>query len=249
MSTCRLLPLLLVTSLLSACTAARAPTTLAGLAVEEHPLLEAPALDPLAFKPVDASMDEVLAVHAAQRSQLLPNDSLLLGGHHALRVTLGDGILTATEYYSADGTTGWVAVTRGDQELYRIDTGSASPIAALRGLWTYDGHWVLETAYITPDSFAGRLSLDGALLVPREGYEEAFNFQLLDGKPFHFFRKGDWIGLSYDGREAGGLYDEIPHYQCCSASALNPIQAQSMLAFFARRDAVWYYVEIGAFKD
>jgi hypothetical protein len=39
----------------------------------------------------------------------------------------------------------------------------------------------------------------------------------------------------------------VIHYQCCSASALNPVQAQKMLAIFARRGEMWYYVEAGVF--
>jgi hypothetical protein len=194
-------------------------------------------------------MEAVLALHAAERSKLIPDGSLLLDGHHAMRASLGGDRLTATEFWGTDASSGWVSVTRDDQQIYRIDVGMASPIAGLQGLWTYEDHWALETAYMTPDSFGGRLSVDGTLIVPRGGLDQAFDFQLMRGKPFYFLSKLDHIGYSYNGREIPAGYDEIPHYQCCSASVLNPLHADNMVAFFARRGDTWYYIEIGVFGD
>jgi hypothetical protein len=219
----------------------------ASLIIEEHRLIEAPVAEPLTFRPVERSMEAILARHASERSRVIPDRSLLLDGRHALRASLGADLLTATEYYGTDASKGWVAVTRGDQEIYRIDTGMASPIPGLQGFWTYDGHWALETAHIAPDSIGGRLSLDGAPLVPGGALDEAFDFQLLHGRPFYFLSKLGRIGFSYDGREVPSGYDEIPHYQCCSASVLNPLHAEDMLTFFARRGGTWFYVEIGVF--
>lgn len=233
----------------SACSSPGTSSSTADLTVEEHRLVEAPSTEPLAFKPVQGSMDQILALHAAERARGVPDESLLIDGHHALRLSLGSEVLTATEYHSPDGSSGWVAVSRDGGEIYQIDTGMASPITGLQGLWTYDDHWALETAYITAESFGGRLSLDGALVVPGGGVDEAFDFQLLQGKPFYFLSRLGRIGFHYDGREVPSGYDEVPHYQCCSASVLNPLHAEDMLAFFARRGAVWYYVEIGAFSD
>jgi len=237
-------------ALTSACNPAAAPAVpAADLTIEEHRLIEAPTLEPLAFKPVEGSMDTILARHAAERSKIIPDGSMLIDGHLAMRATFGSDTLTATEYYSPDSPTGWVTVMRGDKEVYRIDTGMPSPITGLQGLWVYDEHWVLETAYITPDSFSGRLSVDGTLLVPRGGLDQAFDFQLMHGRPFYFLSKLGHIGFSYDGREVPSGYDEIPHYQCCSASVLNPRHAENMVAFFARHSDTWYYVEIGVFQE
>jgi hypothetical protein len=192
-------------------------------------------------------MDTVYARRLSERSLGFPDNSLLLDGRFSFRVTFGADTLTATENYSSDGFQGWVSVTRNNAEIYRIDTGQASPITSLRGLWAYDDHWILETAYVSPDSFGGRLSRDGQLLNDSQRYDEAFDFQLMHGRPFYFFKRDGKIGFSYDGEDVAAAYDEIPHYGCCSASELNPRSAQNMVAFFARRDRAWYYVEIGVF--
>lgn len=71
-----------------------------------------------------------------------------------------------------------------------------------------------------------------------------FGFQLLDGKPFYFFKKDDRIYISYDHQELPLTYDEIPHYQCCSAGGLNAVAGPNWVGFFGRRGEVWYYTEI-----
>ena len=165
-----------------------------------------------------------------------------------MRTTVGRATLIATENYSSDGSSGWVTVMRDGKQIFRVDTGMASPVTSLRGLWTYDDHWVLETAYITQDSTGGRLSRDGAALNTSHGYEDAFNFKLLHRRPFYFFKKDSNIGFSFDGKDTLAGYDEIPHYGCCSESELNPRTAQNLVAFFARRGGAWYYIEIGVFN-
>jgi hypothetical protein len=231
----------------SACGPSSIASSPTDLTVEEHRLVEAPSTEPLAFKPVDGSMADILSRHAAERSKVIPDNSELQQGRHAMRRTLGSDLLTATENY--DGNTGWVTVTRTDQEIYRIDTGMPSPIPGLQGLWTYDGHWVLETAYITRDASGGRLSRDGTLMRQLADDEETFDFQLMAGRPFFFSKVNGNISLALDDQEVATAYDGVPHYQCCSASVLNPLHAENMVAFFARRGDTWYYVEAGLFGD
>jgi hypothetical protein len=148
-----------------------------------------------------------------------------------------------------------VTLTSNGSSIYRIPVGDSSPIDSLRGLWTYDGHWALETAYVTThqngneiDSQAtGQISIDGQLLNEQLGYQEAFGFQTMHGKPFYFFKQNGTIGVSYDNVAVPLGYDEILHYSCCSGATLNPRVAQNMVAFFARKGIPWYYVEIGVF--
>ena len=233
--------------LLSACSAVNESSIPSGLTVEEHALAGAPSMEPLAFTPLEGTMESVLALHAGERLLTIPDDTLLLNGRHALRLSMGSEELTATEFYDSAAGAGYVTLSRGQAEIYRIDTGMPSPIPGLQGLWSYDDHWVLETAYISDDAYGGRLSMDGALLCPPADCVEAFDFQLLAGRPFYFFRNNEEIGFSYNGRLAAAGYDEVPHYECCSASVLNPLHAYNMTAFFARRGGTWYYVEIGVF--
>jgi hypothetical protein len=61
----------------------------------------------------------------------------------------------------------------------------------VKGLWSWDGeHWLLEV-----DGF---LIQDGEVLNERLGYEDIFGWQLLNEKPFYYFRKGPRVGISYD---------------------------------------------------
>jgi hypothetical protein len=242
----RALRSILLLALIAACKPPAAPSREVALHVDEHRLQAAPTLDPLVFEPIEGSMDSVLAARAAERAQAVPLESFLVDGHFSLRTVLDQDVLTATEYYSQDGSAGWVTLDRNGSEIYRIDTGMASPVTALRGLWTYDGHWVLETALITTDAVMGRLTRDGLVLNEALGYSDVFNFQLMGGRPFYFFSRRGGIGYSYSGRESAPAFDEVPHYGCCSVAELNPRQARDMVAFFARKGESWYYVEVSS---
>ncbi len=232
---------------LSACNPLSPASLPHGLTVEEHALAGQPTLDPLAFTPVQGTMDEVTAVHAAERARTFPDNSRFINGLFSMRTALGGDTLTATLYYEPSGRAGTVTVFRNENEIYHIDVGMGSPITPLRGLWVYDGHWVLETAYITMDGVVGKLTRDGELLNDSLGYSDAFGFQLMHGRPFYFFRRNARLGFYYDGQEVLAGYDQIPRYGCCSEAEVNAHQAENMVAFFARRDQTWYYVEVGLF--
>ncbi len=166
----------------------------------------------------------------------------------------GADLLAAYEEYNNQGQ-GQVIVTRNGEEIYKISVGQGSPINGLRGIWVYDDHWALETANITNrtegntiySDVIGQVTVDGVLLNKQLDYEEAFGFQTIHGNPFYFFKRDGRINASYDGIEVSLGYDEIPHYGCCSAAALNPLMYQNMVTFFARKGETWYYAEIGVF--
>jgi hypothetical protein len=94
----------------------------------------------------------------------------------------------------------------------------------------------------------GDIIRDGKSLNKLKNYRESFSFQLMNSKPFYFIKKGGQIGISYGGEETMLGFEEIPHYYCCEASMLNPKSCLNMVAFFARRDNNWYYVEVGLFR-
>ncbi len=240
--------MILMALLASGCSPLSAASLPAGLTVEEHPLVAQPTLDPLAFTPVQGTMVDVTAKHAAERANTFPDTSSYVDGLFSLRAQFGSDTLTATLQYAPDGGAGWVTVSRNGTDIYRIDVGMSSPITPLRGLWVYDGHWVLETVDITLDRAIGQLTRDGELLNASLGYSDVFGFQLMHGQPFYFFRRDAGLGFSYDGHEVLAAYDEIPHYGCCSEAQVNAHQAQDMVAFFARRNQTWYYVEVGVFN-
>jgi hypothetical protein len=149
-----------------------------------------------------------------------------------------------------------VEVLKDGKVIYAAPAGDNSPLDAVRGLWIYAGHWAVEYAYVTSTKVnpleinlnkVGQVVQDGVLINQRDGLQEAFGFQLLKDQPFYFFKKNDQIQVAYAGENLPLAYDDIPHYGCCSAAALNPIRANNMVAFFARRNTSWYYVEMGRY--
>ncbi len=226
------------------------------LTIEAYPLSEAPQAELTQVPFSDTVAGDPLLEHADQRSRIFPVASCGQKVQMGFCITLGSDQLAAWEDYS-NPASGLVIVSRNDEEIYRIPIGEASPIPALRGLWVYDDHWMLETVYVNNEqdgneisSWAvGQITLDGELLNDRYGYDEAFGLQTIHGRPFYFYQEDGKIDANYDGVAINLGYDEIPHYNCCSASTLNPMIAQNMVAFFARQGSDWYYVEIGAFDQ
>jgi hypothetical protein len=239
--------LLILGLALAACGRSATPTA-ATLRLEEHELSAAPQAEPFVFRPVDGTQDSVLAIHAVQRTDRYPNTQTTLHGNPALS-SIGDDTGLTAELATASGNPPQqtALVWRGDQQIFSTDAGLPSPVMPLQGLWTYGGHWALEILYSTPDVWAGQVFIDGELINEANNYDEAFAFQLLDGKPFFFYMRGGQAGYWYDGQESDLGYSQIPHYNCCSESTLNPVQARQMVAFFAQRGQTWTYDELGVF--
>lgn len=221
-------------------------------------------MEPLSFTPRDATQAEVLSKHRGERGARYPdwayaNDELIARGDSQLKAR---EVFTTTEYIDqgqlvVEPVSMTVDVSRQGELLYSIALSPTGAIPARWGLWAYDDHWALEIAHviltrISPHEIgsheSGEVIRDGVPLNQRHGYEESFGFQLMKGKPFYFFKKQGRLGISYAGQEIMLGYTQIPHHGCCSASALNPQSAENMVAFFAQRDGVWYYVEIGIFE-
>jgi hypothetical protein len=231
----------------------------AELSLEEHELARSPEAEYAELVFVDATQAEILAKHADERARINDSSSQPCSTIEKLDAECtrsGQDEMSAwTEYGLNLIGTGKVILTSNGRQIYSINVGDSSPIGALRGLWAYEGHWVLETAYVKNhqhgneiDSQAtGQISLDGKLINRQMNYQEAFGFQILHGKPFYFFQKDGKIGISYDNVEIPLGYDEIPHYGCCSAATLNPDVYENMVAFFARKGSTWYYIEAGVF--
>ena len=226
-----------------------------GLTVEEYALAAMPEIDPLTFIPLQGSQAEVLSVHEQAREKTFPPGTFLPDAQLSMQAQTGADLWVATMHVDTSDPENWVGLNQNGQEIYRIDTGATSPINSLQSLWAYDGHWALETVYVTSHqegnnvSFAtvGQISRDGELLNELYGYDEAFSFQLIAGRPFYFFEQAGKIDFSYDGQVVETGYDQIPHYRCCSGAETNPRHAIDMIAFFAQRNSVWYYVEIGVY--
>ena len=217
------------------------------LTIEEHPIksLDWEGED-LLFEPMEGTREEILATHANER-----NGQPIT---FTPPVKLSGDSLNVIENY--DDNLVSVDVFRNDRLEMSIEAGVISPINNFRGIWVVDEQWFLEVAHVeqNPDDpnaafiIWGEIWRDGESLIQTKGYDEAFNFQILNGKPFYFFSKAGEIGFYYDGQETTLGYTEIPHYQCCSGAAFNPQPAEKMVDFFASKGEQDYYVEIGAFE-
>jgi hypothetical protein len=238
-----------------------------GLSIEEHALKGMPQIvgeSTLSFAPIYGTQEEVLSKHQEERNKPLPDASFYENFRSGFSATWNGQKITAIEYETPAVTTDKgtfykisIQVSQGEKMLYTVQAGDSGPTQALRGLWAYDNHWVLEVAHASqkfglPNMMDydvwGEAIQDGISLNKQNGYQEVFGFQPMKGRPFYFFNKGGKLGISYNGAEILLGYTQVPHYQCCSASANNPKSAENMVSFFARRGGNWYYVEIGVFE-
>jgi hypothetical protein len=227
-----------------------------GMVIEEYPLISFLATEGRDFVPARGTMEAVLAVRAAERARpdpaLAPFD---INEPNQLRTGL-DGSLILARIESANLDLGGIIyatatliVLRDGAEIYRMDLGIAGPVPLLRGLWTYDHHWVVEVAVGSAMGSMplGGIIVDGELLNVAHNYEEAFGFQTMAGRPFYFFQRNGRVGAVYDGQEIALDYENIHHYGCCSAGAFNILPAANMVSFFAERQGLLYYVEMGVY--
>jgi hypothetical protein len=127
----------------------------------------------------------------------------------------------------------------GEEILYTVTPTGPFVEPPVKALWAWDTHWVLEVD--------GEVIIDGQSLNQQLGYDEIFAWQLLDGYPFFFFKKNGHIGVSYCGEELAYQYDDVVHYACCEPSMFNVSGNQTMVWFYALRDGLWYYVEMGPY--
>jgi hypothetical protein len=253
------LPFLILILLLAACatpTPTSAPTAAIPpeLSVAEYLLTQPPEAESTELHFDSSVQVDPPTLHAAERTQHFPDTTCTAGSFPDMCVTLGSDQLLATEDWT-NPSSGYVVVTRNGQEAYKVAVGPASPVTALRGLWAYDDHWAVETALVNLEqsgnevtTFAtGQVAVDGSSLNDQLGYEEAFGFQTLGGKPFYFFNRQGKNEANYGGVDIALGFDEITHYNCCSGSSLNPTIYPNLVTFFGRKGDTWYYAEIGVF--
>lgn len=160
-----------------------------------------------------------------------------------LSVTLGSDTIAAEQEDSGN----YILVTRNGKEIFRTDAGGISPMPSLQNLWTYDNHWVLETNLFLADKpFNGQVFLDGVSIGQQNGYDEVFNFQTINGRPFYFFRQNGKVDAWFDGQVIPLGYDDVQHYVCCADSWFNPKAFEGAVLFFGVKDNTWYFVRLGA---
>ena len=184
----------------------------AGLSIEEHALTQRPEAEYTQLYFAEGSQESILAKHAQERASLITimDHACMVATHFGQCVSFGTDQLAAWADDPNDPLASVsVTVTRDGGPIYKIPVGNSSPIGSIRGLWMYADHWALETAFVTnhqrgneiSSEVVGQISVDSQLLNKQLKYQEAFGFQILHGKPFYFFKKGNKIGISYDGVE------------------------------------------------
>ena len=122
-------------------------------------------------------------------------------------------------------------------------SGAAPTGGPVRGLWSWDQHWLME--------LPGIVVQDGKLLNDSLGYAEMFTWRLLKDKPFYFYRPASGaaaaVHLSYNGHSLPVTYDQVIHRpDCCTSELLQMQLFENGLFFYARRAGTWYYVVVEA---
>lgn len=155
--------------------------------------------------------------------------------------------LTAAQIESGGEMT--ITFKLDEEEVLSVNCGAVSPVDPLRGMWVIGEDWYAEVAHTTvPNPFWGEIFMNGVSLNEQFGYDETFGFQTLDDKPFYFFAKDGQIGINYAGETYQLGFESVSHYACCSGAAWNPKAYLTMVTFFAQRNEVEYYVEMGLFS-
>jgi hypothetical protein len=131
-----------------------------------------------------------------------------------------------------------INVMRNGAVIYTLAIPPFTPGGGpVRGLTAWGDHWVLEADNV--------VVIDGEILNDKLGYDEVFNWQLLGGKPFYFFRQGQSVGLSYDGQTLPYRYADVIHgFLCCDPAVYNIQSSSTGVWFYAQRDGGWFLVEI-----
>jgi hypothetical protein len=129
-------------------------------------------------------------------------------------------------------------VFRNDELIFNYKVLPHNPASGpVRGLYSYENHWYLETADV--------LIRDGVVLNEETKAGEMFTFHFLNEKPFYFYRQEKDIHIFYDGNTLPITYQRVIHEpMCCSGGMVNMTLAYNALGFYALRDGSWYYVVI-----
>lgn len=230
----------------------------AGLTIEEYPIKYMSSIGASGFVPLWGTADEIMAKHldlrrkefSSQVRRVLGGDFYGNVGEKPLTV-----VMTSNNAINGADLRFTVTIDHGDISHTVIPVGNAGgAVAGVKGVWTFGDHWAVEVAEVyqrmAPDdpvnNNVGHIVIDGVEVGLERGYQSVYGFQLMNGSPFYFFKKDGKIGFNYAGTEVDLGYDEMLLDSCCAESN-GPVKAPLMVGFFAQKEGVWYYVEIGKF--
>jgi hypothetical protein len=129
-------------------------------------------------------------------------------------------------------------VLRNGQVIYSFAIPQQDPGGGpVKALWSWNNQWILEVENI--------VIVDGEIQNSKLGYEEMFEWHIVNNHPFYFFRQNDIFGFVYNGEVAPVQYDELIHGFLCCDPGLYSVQTDMLGArFYAKRDGVWWYLII-----
>ncbi len=136
------------------------------------------------------------------------------------------------------GAPAQVDISRNGSKFQTIAIPQMGPAGSpVRGLWSWQNHWFMEVA--------GVLFQDGKVQNLPLGYDEIFDWHLVNDQPFFLMRQGKSFGAVYAGQALAVRYDDIIHGDLCCDPARYSIQNYPTGAlFYALRDGVWYLVSV-----
>ncbi len=174
-----------------------------------------------------------------QNDNVQPPDSDRWIYYRAPPVYLGNDLLTVE---SVDNYGMQYAVKRDDEVVYTYTPSkqyAGSP--PVKRLAAWEGHWILETVEGT--------FVDGESLNEQLGVDEVFHCVIFQSQPLFFFEEDRQVSISYGGETLPVSYDRVPHYWCCEPATFNVKSNEHMLWFYALKDGMWHYVEMGVYDE
>jgi hypothetical protein len=134
---------------------------------------------------------------------------------------------------------GLITVRKGGRVAFEYSILPMMVKNPVEGLWSWRGQWLLAVN--------GVLIADSRIVNAEKRVEEIFNWQVLDGKPIYFYVAGGKTKISYDGIDLPMQYDAVIHDQCCEPAAFNPGGGPKKVWFYALKNGLWYYNELGKY--
>jgi hypothetical protein len=136
------------------------------------------------------------------------------------------------------GAPAQVDISSNGRKIQTLSIPQMGPAGSpVHGLWSWQGHWVMDVA--------GVLFQDGEMQNPLLGYDEIFDWHLVNGRPFFLARQENSFGIFYDGQFLPLRYDDIIHGDLCCDPARYAVEDLATGAvFYALKDGVWFLVTV-----
>ena len=170
-----------------------------------------------------------------QNSFLILNDAIL-GWRSSHQDPPFGPVLYQGELLWLKANEGWhgVDVVKSNGDVVFSFFVAGEPMYSTKNFLVWNDHWIWATRNF--------LVQDGEILNGKLGFQEIFEWRLVENKPAYLFRKDGRVGFSYDGKILPLAYQNVARDLCCGYAVNNPWIGDTRAHFFAEREGVWYYV-------